>query len=398
MATSVAEVDDEFQLGRRPALDGLRGVAVLFVMGTHTGYLWSGVGTWVRGGYIGVDIFFVLSGFLISSLLIEEFDREGHIRLGSFYRRRIFRLFPILYVVMAVTFVYSRLVPALAVQYPMGTEIQGIGAIVIYVPNWLQMYRPGGWALGQVWSLGVEEQFYLLWPLLLIWLLKVNRWRVTAGVIGAMIVLSAASCAYMNHINPVFPFAYLQTECRFGALMVGAGAAYMIHRGWRLSTWKGARPLCLIGAVFLLVEVNRTGPQYGVDEWLYNGGLTVVALAAGFVLLGVLEPSGITYRILATAPLRFVGRISYSLYLWHIPVYFAVVQEIPAPNAALQRVVISFAVSFGLSILSYQFIERPFVAYAHQTRGRHRRKGTGGETADALVGQGSRLQPRRYPL
>jgi peptidoglycan/LPS O-acetylase OafA/YrhL len=119
-----------------------------------------------------------------------------------------------------------------------------------------------------------------------------NRWRVTAGVILGMIVASAASCAYMNHLNPTFPFAYLQTECRLGALMVGAGAAMMIHRGWPLSSWAGARPLAALGCVFLAVEVNRTGPLFGVDPWLYDGGLTVVALASGFVLLGVLQPVG----------------------------------------------------------------------------------------------------------
>jgi peptidoglycan/LPS O-acetylase OafA/YrhL len=352
-ADQYASVVTGFTLGKRPALDGLRGVAILFVLGTHTFYLWPNL-PWFRGGFIGVDIFFALSGFLITSILVEEFDRSGQVSLPRFYRRRAYRLLPALAVVLLFTFAYTLFFRA---DWPFRTEVEGITAIAFYVENWLQIVRPGAWGLGQLWSLGIEEQFYLLWPILLVALLRINRPRVTANVVMGLIVASGLLCAVTGHFHPTTLNAYLETQDRVGELLVGAAASLLLHDGWRPGVWIRPAGWCAAGFLgwVLFTNVSPTSP------WFNDGGYTLVALAATIVILATLAPGGGLYRLLTLSPLRFLGHISYSFYLWHIPVITVISDYQPMTGGALERCLIALPVTFALALASYRWIEQPFL-------------------------------------
>ncbi len=346
-------VMEGFTLGRRPALDGLRGVAILFVLGTHMVFLWPGI-PWFHGGFVGVDIFFALSGFLITSILVEEWQRSGDISLRSFYRRRAYRLFPALAVVVFATFAYTLVARAV---WPLGEEAQGVSAVIFYGGNWLQTVRPGAWGLSQTWSLGIEEQFYFLWPVLLLALLRLRRQGGTAVVVGGVILTSAFLCAWAFHLNPASLASYYETQGRIGELLVGAGVALLLHRGWRPGAW--IRPAGYCAAAFLgwLLFTN-----FGwVWVALHDGGFTLIAVATCTMILAILEPRGGLYRALSWQPMRFLGHISYSLYLWHIPVIEVMGDYKSVTGGVLQRSLMALALTVALSLASYYFIEQPFL-------------------------------------
>jgi peptidoglycan/LPS O-acetylase OafA/YrhL len=190
---------EAWKLGRRPALDGLRGVAILFVLLNHLVFLVPPNIQLFTGGFFGVDIFFVLSGFLITSLLLEEHARAGRISLTSFYRRRAFRLFPALWALLIATFVFSRMTPWAAANYPLTSEWHALVAVLLYLANWaFLLHSPGAFGVGQLWSL-IEEQFYLVWPVALIILLKINRPMLPRWFVGLSILGSLAACAIEFH-------------------------------------------------------------------------------------------------------------------------------------------------------------------------------------------------------
>lgn len=360
-----------FTLGRRPALDGLRGVAILFVLGNHLQYLWPTT-TLFQGGFFGVDIFFVLSGFLITSLLIEEQRQSLRISLRSFYRRRAYRLFPALWVLLGVTFVYSRLNPTIALQNPLTSELRAVGAVVVYQANWLDAFMPGaqGFGLPHLWSLGIEEQFYLVWPLVFIGLVRTGRRNLLGWFIGVSIVVSMAACAVEFHGNPSYLVAYQLTQDRVGSLMIGCGASVLVYGGWRPSPRPSRRPPALaVAASAIIIALLFVATLVGSSgRYVYYGGFTVFALLVSIVLLNVLEPGTLLYRLLTARWLCFTGLISYSLYLWHIPVFEAVAELMPGSGATFERVLIAYPIAICFALMSYYLVERPCVARAHRLR------------------------------
>jgi len=343
-----------------PALDGLRAIAVLLVIATHTAHPLLGI------GWVGVDVFFVLSGFLISRLLLTEIQETGTIRLGPFYGRRAARLYPALLLTLM-------LVALLALtDLNESSEITALRAVIagVYLSD---LWVWGGGDLGPLthtWSLAVEEQFYLLWPLLLL----VQRTRARAGLV---IAAGAASLAAM--LWPHWPTGqidhsavYFAPWARAWELLLGCGLAM----SWP-TVERAARPWAAWAGCAAAAAVLATAPLFPVaSAWQ--------ALLVGVSTVAVIWASGtrsLPVRVLAARPLRWIGDRSYGLYLYHYPAFWV------AGQFALRRsmvAVVAMAIALPVAYLSYRFVEVPIrrsVRSAFDQRRMSKVHGAGDDTA-----------------
>ena len=310
---------------RRPELDGLRGVAILLVLASH-----AHVPGFAReGGAVGVGLFFVLSGYLITSILVAEHARVGRVGFRTFYLRRALRLFPALGALLLTVVVAS---VVFHIQPGPPTRLgPTVAAVVAYVGNWYQALGNPLGILGQTWTLAVEEQFYIIWPTLLVLAMAVVSPR-TAGILilGLAILITPWRLVLLG-IGDI-GHVYFGTDTHADALLVGCAIAIL---GTRLpARWGWA-------AIIALVAVDMAWPDG-----------TLAALALGLPLtafLGWVAVASCPGR-LAWAPLAYVGRISYGLYLWH---YLFIWSGLPWP--------VVLAVSFGVAMLSYHLLETPFL-------------------------------------
>ncbi len=344
-----------------PALDGLRGLAILSVMAYHLGFGWA------SGGYLGVDLFFVLSGFLITSLLLEEWCSTGRIRLGSFWGRRARRLLPALFLVVIVVMVYTVVNGRISVTGSGAasalTTLRGDGlATLFYVANWhMIFFNQTVSPFTPTWSLAIEEQFYLLWPLVIVLLVKSSskRWRrVGFGLCLVGALASAAEMAALVHANNSgYVRVYNGTDTRAFDLLAGAAVAMLVaarpqpgRRG--RSVLHIAATVAAGGLVVLWVTAAHT-------NWMTRGGfLTFAVLAAVVVADGRQFEPGRLGRLLSVRPLCWIGTISYGLYLWHWPVnaYLDPTRSgISGAGLDLARVVLTFVLAIG----SYYLVELP---------------------------------------
>ena len=350
-----------------PALDGVRALAVSAVVAYHLGDL--------PGGWLGVDVFFVLSGFLITTLLIRDKEKTGSVVHPRFWARRAKRLLPAVFLLLAVLGVYGwvggpGLVPAQLRSPALAT--------FFYVANWQQLIGGHGYfaqftapgPLLHTWSLAIEEQYYLVWPFLLglgLWVFGRRRAPTggpTRGLVTATLLAAAASAAWMGVAAHVLSAnrAYLGTDTRAWELLVG-GAAAMVWpadtpapsgRSRRRSTaWAVAAGA---GVVVVAGVLSRAG---GPPTWIWDGGLVAAGLGSTAVIVGVLRaPGAPVARVLALAPLAWLGRLSYSLYLWHWPVIVLVNQStIGLSGAAL--VTVRVALMLAATCASYYLVETP---------------------------------------
>jgi peptidoglycan/LPS O-acetylase OafA/YrhL len=339
----------------QPALDGVRAVAVLGVMLFHGGV------PWLPGGFLGVDAFFVLSGFLITSLLLTEFDGTGRIRLSAFWGRRARRLLPALLVmVIFVLAVFRLLLPAKETALLRGDALSTLG----YVANWRMIYRGADYfattaapsPLQHAWSLGIEEQFYLLWPLLLVvyfgWR-SAHRYAVLAIACTVGAALSAVASGVLFRPADVNR-AYFGSDSRAQALLIGCALAVVLAR-WSLP----ARPIAIAAAVGLVVDAFIWTHAHGTDGWLFRGGLLVDAVAVAAILGFVtVRPSGWLGSVLAVTPLVWLGRISYGVYLWHWPLFAIVTAERTGLTGFL-LLALRMSTTIAVAALSYYLIEQP---------------------------------------
>jgi peptidoglycan/LPS O-acetylase OafA/YrhL len=338
-----------------PALDGLRGLALLGVLLFHA----NGA---LPGGYLGVDLFFVLSGFLITSLLLAEQRETGRIALGPFWVRRARRLFPALLSLMPAVAIYGRY---FARQEELLTVRAQALAALAYVANWQAIFRHQSYwqlfaapsPLEHTWSLSIEEQFYVVWPLLVSLVLRRGTSRTLLGV---CLVLSALSMAAM-----LFLFdpgnttrAYLGTDTRMTGILLGSALATLISPNDHLGA-RAVRTLDVCGLLAALGLGVAWATLRGTNPLLYRGGFWLTELGAlSLIACAIAGERSWIARALAIRPLTWLGTISYGVYLWHWPVNVFLSSERTHLHG-LGLHALRFAVTFAIAIASYRFLEQP---------------------------------------
>jgi peptidoglycan/LPS O-acetylase OafA/YrhL len=343
-------VTGRFQLGYRPALDGVRGIAILAVLAVHTNHLfgWS----LLKGGSIGVDIFFVLSGFLITSILLEEWTTTANINLRHFYARRLLRLVPALVLLTVVLLVVSGLL------FSTGEAMQTrrtIPIALLYLTDFFASLAPqiSLGALRHTWSLAIEEHFYLLWPPVLLLLLKSGVSR--RGLFILTISLATALCLhrallYEAGVSPAR--TYYAFDTRADSLLIGCAAGIAVSWGFVMCCSRlTAVAVALI--VLSLVSTNFASPI------MHEGGFTILAAATALLLINLISSeAGRFTRLMEVRPLVWIGRISYGLYLWHYPV-FKWVKYAGSPWPL--KLALALFTTFAVASLSFYLLEKPLL-------------------------------------
>lgn len=326
------------RLGYVPALDGIRGVAILLVLFAHLD-AHSVAGA---GGATGVTVFFALSGFLITWLLCEELAAHGRVSLHSFYRRRALRLLPTLTVMLATVAVISIWDHGLV-------RPEELAAALFYAENWWRVAGHPDSSLSHTWSLSVEEQFYLVWPILL---LALRRHRRLLFTLLAVAIYAGAVEAVSGRLSPMH--LAFGTDTRGNALLIGCVAALYIFDRDRPVKVPAAAVVGSIAVIMLALLVPAT-------VWL-----TLVAAATATIIVWLVdghhEP-----RVLCSWPLRQTGRISYGLYVWHLPIFWLVGPHLTA-LPAIPRDLVLAAAAFAGALASYRWIEKPFLRRKHRER------------------------------
>jgi peptidoglycan/LPS O-acetylase OafA/YrhL/lysophospholipase L1-like esterase len=343
----------------QPAIDGLRGLAVAGVLLFHAGF------SWAVGGYLGVSTFFTLSGYLITTLLLAEHQRSGRVSLLAFWGRRFRRLMPASLLTLAgIVLLFGPFV-ADADQL---AELPGdVLAALAYVANWRFIAADQSYAdlftapspVQHFWSLAIEEQYYLFFPLLMTGLLAAGRGsrRVLLGALGALAVGSTLLMVTLYTPGTDTARVYYGTDTRAVELLAGALLAVVLASRPdllrrvppRLATVAGAAVLALTAYWWMTVEQT--------SSWLFQGGLTLYALTTVVLLTVLLTPGPVT-RLLATEPLRQLGRISYGVYLLHWPIFLWLTPE-RTDLRAFPLFVLRVAVTIGAAVLSFRLVEQP---------------------------------------
>ena len=351
------------RLPHQPALDGLRGAAVAGVLLFHGDHL--------RGGYLGVDVFFVLSGFLITSLLLAEAEAKGDVALGRFWSRRARRLLPALAGVLAAIAVYAAV---LAKPDELSQLRSDALATIAYVANWRQIVAGTDyWALFRTrsplehtWSLAIEEQFYVVWPLVLAALVRARGRGVTKPhtlrrrvlvVAGAGAVASYAAMAVLGRgADP--SRAYFGTDTRLGSILVGAGLAAILAGRAPLRRTGARVALDVAGITALAVTALLWTRIPGSSPFLYSGGFVVSAATTAVLITSAVQPQGLVRSLLSMRPLRLLGLVSYGVYLWHWPIY-VVLDGSRTGLSGWTLVAVRIAVTLVIAVASYHLLEQP---------------------------------------
>jgi peptidoglycan/LPS O-acetylase OafA/YrhL len=343
------------RLAHLPALDGLRGLALLGVLFFHA----QGA---LPGGYLGVDLFFVLSGFLITSLLLAEHEATKRIDLGAFWIRRARRLFPALLSLMPAIAIYAWVVAKPDELARLRSEAL---ATLAYVANWRAVFAHESYwelftspsPLEHTWSLAIEEQFYVVWPLL-VWLVLKRATR--RSILAMSVALAVASMIAMWFLSNAenTARAYMGTDTRATAILSGAALAAIVKPGTTFDA-RAARILDVLGVIALIGLGYAWLRLDGTSSFLYRGGFWATeACALVLVLCAMAGSRSLVARALAFRPLAYIGTISYGLYLWHWPVDCVVTaQRLHLHGAPL--VAIQLAITFAIAIASFHFYERP---------------------------------------
>ena len=350
--------------GHVPALDGIRGIAVLQVFVAHFHWIvstdpyfnavtpWHWLNKTLEPGFLGVDIFFVLSGFLITSLLLKDRQRNQSGMFRRFYMRRALRLLPALYAILIASFFV-----ALWEKFPMDIQWRTTWHALLYLNNWNVVWNPNAAQndLGHLWSLGIEEQFYIIWPAILIGLVAL---KIPNKVIMGLIAISIAVVAW--HRDELWDQGvswldlYIRTDTRVDSLLVGALFA-LIYRHIRINRkiLNYAATIAFLGIAYIKYELPS-------GSFIYEGGFTVIAILAGIVILAAVQSAWIGNVVLTWKPLVILGKVSYGLYLWHMLVFQVMGRHFTwGPKSV--RIVIGIMIVSAVTAASWFFIEKPFL-------------------------------------
>lgn len=347
-----------------PALDGIRALAIIGVLIFH------GNPAWLPGGYLGVDVFFVLSGFLITSIVLHEIETRGKLDFKNFYVRRARRLLPALFLVLFATAVLA----LIFAQDAVAQLRQDILASLFYVNNWssiasdLSYFEAMGRApmLQHLWSLAVEEQFYLIWPVVVVFAYK---WRNRFGVRRVALIGALASTLLMMVLSFLGDMPsgadasrlYFGTDTHAMGLLIGAALASAWSPG-RISKRLPAQPKMVLtgiglGALGLVVLFYMFASE---SSWfMYRGGFLIFSAITAVLIVASTHPAIKSSRILSVQPLKYIGQRSYGLYLWHWPIFLLLRPGIDIGLDGLAAFALQLSITFALAELSYRFVEMP---------------------------------------
>ncbi len=364
-----------------PGLDGLRALAVIGVLAFHDDRL--------TGGFLGVDLFFAVSGFLITTLLIDELQRTNTIDLIGFWGRRLRRLLPAVMVLLVVVVIFFRLFADTG-QWIIARNDAPWAQF--YVANWQQISSGAGYwdafaapsAFEHLWSLAIEEQFYVLWPLLVIAAWRVGRTRALGALTGIGIVASfVAMLTIYDGGDPTR--VYMGTDTRAFSLLCGAFVALPAIRPAITAGMKKFRSAASGLTVALIVAIGFMWFTVdGQSQWLFRGGLLAHSVASALIAVLIASSSSRLSAAFSWRPLAYIGRLSYALYLWHWPVFiFCTSERLDINGLALTAV--RLAITFALSIASYLLVEQPIRHKAKWAHGSQGRRAFFASTAAAIV-------------
>lgn len=420
MAEPRIDTDRRRRLGHEPALDGVRGFAVLLVVLWHypTDILERSF-SWLKAGHLGVDLFFVLSGFLITALMLNEHHRDGSISFAGFYRRRGFRLLPALAMFLTATVIWANVTDIAHTGLFPGTDGPSAWASILgaafFVLNWIHVFGDHSPMLGMahLWSLSVEEQFYIVWPSVFVLMLTprtglnqlagalaatilaavgnhyvwndhgtVAGWGLTilvavvaaagleiirrhrARAVWAVAVIASIIATTLLYRNGAYEGGfevfglYSGTPSRVDSLMVGAILAFAWTQGWiprRCPT-----PVAVVAWIFFLWTVNQQ--DFG-GPFFFRYGWTAVAIAGAVIIWAALGADDTVYgRILSFPPLRNIGKVAYGLYLWHALVFVAV-RHWWGDGGWLWKTVLALAITTAVTAASWFLVEKPLLRY-----------------------------------
>jgi peptidoglycan/LPS O-acetylase OafA/YrhL len=333
------------RLGYRPELDGVRGLAVLAIFLFHLAYMVPWLHHISQGGFLSVDVFFVLSGMLITEILVSDFERRGAVSLRSFYDRRARRLLPALTVFVVATVIYYQVVHGTG-----RATLRGFESVVTYVTAG-RYVGPFPEGVSQAWTLVVEWEFYFIWPVVLVLLLRRNVSLRTIGylAVGATLAIALARALLFHVDGGNYILSYHLAWLRFEDLLAGCAVGLL-----------GRRPQAssLLRTVALVFIVVATLEAVYSQSWVYFYGLLITAVATA----AIVQPRVDTWwfdRVLAWPPVVWVGTLSYSFYLWSVFSVSEVSQELTSWPLAL-RATTATVLSFTLAWASYTFVEERF--------------------------------------
>lgn len=330
--------------------------------------------SWMPGGFLGVDVFFVLSGYLITSLLLAERAVSGRVELMRFWLRRARRLLPAVVLVVIGSLLISAFLAAGEAGQVRGDALPSL----FYFNNWHQVLgdqsyfavvgRPS--PLRHLWSLSVEEQFYLLWPLAIAGGLAVLMRARFLGLTAGLAVASALLMALLYDPSTDPSRVYYGTDTRATALLLGATLAFV----WPLrpvhapTARRAPIVLDLAAGLGLTALALAFVAAHEYDSWLYRGGLAAVAMASAVLIAAVVHPACRVGRLLSTPPLRWIGDRSYGIYLWHWPVMVLSRPGIDVSWSPWLLVPFQLGLTVGLAAASYRWVEMPFRTGVAQER------------------------------
>jgi peptidoglycan/LPS O-acetylase OafA/YrhL len=369
-----------------PALDGIRAFAILAVMGLHASWRYHSL---VLGGYLGVDAFFVLSGFLITTLLLREFGNAGRVSFRNFYARRGLRLLPLLFVMAAIG-IYMNI--TMAPGNNGRPTRQGITAALFYYANWFHIGNAGLGFLASTWSLAIEEQFYLIWPLLLIGMIRLG-WKhrtLFAVALGG----AAASALWRLHLVLAHPAApnfidfylrftlrgnrkslavvensigdrvYFGSDTRADMILVGCALAiFLVWKGPQLSesVIRALRYGAFVAAAIAMTFILKV--HYMPTNWMWQWGCVVFELSIVCIIAAVMtSPRAPMARFLSWRPFVWIGRRAYGLYLIHALVFSLTTRDV-IDFGDFWTLMVQLAIVFPAAAFSFRFIETPALKF-----------------------------------
>lgn len=343
-----------------PSIDGLRALAVIAVIAYHLNF------SWAKGGFIGVDIFFVLSGYLITNILLTQWEKNQTLQLKQFWLRRFRRLIPAAYVMIVVVVIFSVLFHSEILKNLRGDAI----ASFFYVSNWWFIFHNVSYfdsfgmpsPLKNLWSLAIEEQFYLIWPVfLLVFLRWVKNPKLLLKIVIGLGLLSAIwmTILYVPGTDP--SRVYYGTDTRLFDLLSGCALAFV----WpfnRLSPnipKRSKAALNIAGTISILFFLLITALVSEYQPFLYRGGLLFVAIMGVVMIATIAHPASYLSKIFSFKPIRWIGTRSYGIYLWHYPIITLTTPVLEIGQPSIWRSILQVAATFIIAELSFRYIETP---------------------------------------